>query len=490
MAKKRKATTNNNGNSPPYPDPNAETDQPKKKKTAFSVWVVAASIPGIMVAFLVGLGFPDLDEQNYNSFPSPTSKLTTVNKAPRKMLEKGGPPGSWTYGYYADEVSSSSEDGASRAWLYPNGGDGNPKYVSFNSDDDFYSLGRVYNDHGQIVSSRHHFQDGASLYSGPTEPGQHFQWPSIKVGLKRVVPGLSGDDGKPVEIETLTDPNDDDGFSPRIFYVHNFLSTKEADELIRISMAEDNPYKMAQSTAGSHKSWDKEGGRDAVSSTRTSMNAFDISSSTALAIKKRGFRLLRLGEYQESLADGIQILRYELGQAYIAHDDFFPVRQSADHNWNPERGGSNRMATIFLYLSDVDVGGQTVFPKLKRLTNNTSADLVERLSQIDANRGDAKLQDLASKARITRGSWEDQLIRQCQTKFAVPPRKGDAILFYSQKPNGKLDHASLHGACPILSGTKWGANLWVWNACRYSLCKVDPHHPAAELPPNMKAPFH
>ena len=63
-----------------------------------------------------------------------------------------------------------------------------------------------------------------------------------------------------------------------------------------------------------------------------------------------------MGAYKENLADGIQILRYELGQAYVAHHDYFPAQQSEDHSWNPYKGGSNRFATVFLYLSDVEVG--------------------------------------------------------------------------------------------------------------------------------------
>ena len=88
--------------------------------------------------------------------------------------------------------------------------------------------------------------------------------------------------------------------------------------------------------------------------------------------------------------------------------------------------------------------------------------------------------------------------------------RGDAILFYSQRPDGELDVNSLHGACPVLKGElhkimscdaffiirfalwkgmKWGANLWVWNACRYSQCDKDPLNPAAELPGELKASF-
>ena len=62
-----------------------------------------------------------------------------------------------------------------------------------------------------------------------------------------------------------------------------------------------------------------------------------------------------------------------------------------------------------------------------------------------------------------------KLTRDCYSKFAVTPRKGDAILFYSQKFGGELDVMSLHGGCPVLEGTKWAANLWVWNGRRYGV---------------------
>ena len=186
--------------------------------------------------------------------------------------------------------------------------------------------------------------------------------------------------------------------------------------------------------------------------TRTSENAFDMQTRNAANIKRRAFRLLRLGGYKEEMADGIQILRYELGQAYVAHHDFFPPQQSTDHNWDPYRGGSNRLATIFLYLSDVEYGGQTVFPQIDKLTSEKSAELVERLGESPSKE---MLKQFVADAGLAENSWEDRLIEKCYEKFAVPPRRGDAILFYSQRPNGKLDSNSLHGACPVLKGTKW-----------------------------------
>lgn len=92
-----------------------------------------------------------------------------------------------------------------------------------------------------------------SLYFGPTRPGTHFQWPAVTVGHKRLVPGVVGGTGTQIELETLTEPTSEKNSAPRVFYVHNFLSAEETDELIRFSTADENPYKMRPSTGGTHK---------------------------------------------------------------------------------------------------------------------------------------------------------------------------------------------------------------------------------------------
>ena len=45
----------------------------------------------------------------------------------------------------------------------------------------------------------------------------------------------------------------------------------------------------------------------------------------------------------------------------------------------------------------------------------------------------------------------------------VKPRQGDAILFHSAHVNGTFDRHSLHGACPVVSGTKWSMAKWLRN---------------------------
>jgi hypothetical protein len=70
-------------------------------------------------------------------------------------------------------------------------------------------------------------------------------------------------------------------------------------------------------------------------------------------------------------------------------------------------------------------------------------------------------------ALFEKGSWEEALTAMCRTRFSTKPKRGKAVLFYSQLPNGEEDKMAVHGACPVMrDSVKWAANLWVWNAPR------------------------
>jgi len=98
----------------------------------------------------------------------------------------------------------------------------------------------------------------------------------------------------------------------------------------------------------------------------------------------------------------MQIIRYNVGEETAAHYDYFnPLTPNGAMKIGIY---GQRIATCLMYLSDVEEGGCTSFPELK---------------------------------------------------IKVPPKKGDAVVFYSCKPNGEVDPLSSHQGDLVVKGNKW-----------------------------------
>uniref|UniRef100_A0A8D8VM01 procollagen-proline 4-dioxygenase n=1 Tax=Cacopsylla melanoneura TaxID=428564 RepID=A0A8D8VM01_9HEMI len=89
---------------------------------------------------------------------------------------------------------------------------------------------------------------------------------------------------------------------------------------------------------------------------------------------------------------------YGVGGYYLYHLDSSELSDKA------------RSATMLFYLSDVQLGGATVFPFFN---------------------------------------------------LTVPPRKGSAIFWYNLHTSGNTDFRMAHASCPVLLGYKWIATYWV-----------------------------
>jgi prolyl 4-hydroxylase len=116
--------------------------------------------------------------------------------------------------------------------------------------------------------------------------------------------------------------------------------------------------------------------------------------------------------------EDVQVLRYGVDQKYGAHFDSLS-------------NDSPRVATVLLYLSDVEEGGETAFPNDSQWVDPSLAEALGKVS--DCAKG-----HVAAKAR-----------------------RGDALLFYSLNPDGTHDHAAMHTGCPVLKGVKWTATIWI-----------------------------
>ena len=221
----------------------------------------------------------------------------------------------------------------------------------------------------------------------------------------------------------------------RIFMFHNFLTEDECDHLI--ALATDH---LARSGVVS----DKEG-HSSVSDVRTSNGMFleRNQDETVSEIERRIARwtLLPVGN-----GEGIQILRYDKSQKYDGHYDYFFDKAGIQN-------GGNRYATVLMYLSDVEEGGETVFPN------------------IPAPDGDNG----------------PQFSECARYHLAAKPKKGNAVLFHSIKPTGELEPRSLHTACPVIKGVKWSAPKWI-HVSHYARGGEKPisvpQHPQKVLGPN------
>lgn len=196
--------------------------------------------------------------------------------------------------------------------------------------------------------------------------------------------------------------------------------------------------------------------------------------------------------------EAVQVVRYNESEQYQAHYD---SRAGHVHL---------RAATFMTYLSDVDAGGATYFPRSKGLAPGSNAGSIACLQSPPVDPAAA-----ASFARFTAGGAATSdaaglnmniaiggggaiaaragghassglrnllLPGAGSSSSAVPmsrkpedcvvtinkdeglrvfPKKGRAVMFWSRLPDGTEDVASIHAGEEVLSGTKWIATRWL-----------------------------
>jgi prolyl 4-hydroxylase len=284
---------------------------------------------------------------------------------------------------------------------------------------------KLYNARGRRLRSLRDVSEGGRTYVVPQ--GVFFVWPLVKVG-DVVEPEAvhSPVEGKPIRLRQLS-------MSPRVFTVENFMSAEEMTAIL------DHNRDLVKPSEVGFAGW-----RD---STRTSWTAWDFHSWAARKVQRRSFDLLGI-DYDSELADATQVLRYNLSEWYKPHTDWFDEKAYDGHD-PVVNNGTNRFATVFLYLTDVEDGGHTVFP----LSSTHEGYNGEQLVHPGTNKTPGYIAQRDAE-------W---VCNTSSTALRSMPKAGNAVLFYSQGPDGALDTYSLHGGCPVVKGLKWSANVWIWN---------------------------
>lgn len=176
----------------------------------------------------------------------------------------------------------------------------------------------------------------------------------------------------------------------------NVLSAEECDRLIALSKP-----KLKTSTTIDNKT-----GEAKAHEHRSSRGTFFALRENDF-IRELDERLAGIMNLPVENSEGLQILNYQVGGEYRPHFDYFPPEHPGS-SLHIEKGGQ-RVATLILYLNDVEEGGETILPEVN---------------------------------------------------LKIAPIKGSA-LYFSYFHQGKVDPMTLHGGCPVMAGEKWIATKWI-----------------------------
>ena len=184
---------------------------------------------------------------------------------------------------------------------------------------------------------------------------------------------------------------------PMIAVLGGVLSHEECDQLIDLARGRLRPSTITDPATG----------LETVAEHRNSEGMFfRLTESPFIASIDR--RLSALMGAPIEHGEGLQVLRYGPGTQSTPHFDF--LLASNPRNRESIARSGQRVATLVVYLNDLGLGGETVFPEIG---------------------------------------------------LTVVPHKGHAVYFEYCDRLGRVDARSVHAGAPVLAGEKWAVTKWM-----------------------------
>lgn len=152
---------------------------------------------------------------------------------------------------------------------------------------------------------------------------------------------------------------------------------------------------------------DRRGGPREYADARRTSKSCDLVNTLDPVVRIVDRKIANTIGFDLSHSDAIQAQKYDPGEEFQPHWDYFEPGTAGYENFCAENG--QRSWTFMIYLSDVEKGGGTVFPSLHR---------------------------------------------------TIKPRLGMAVIWNNLTPDGAVNPSSLHGGAPVKAGVKYIITKW------------------------------
>jgi len=185
---------------------------------------------------------------------------------------------------------------------------------------------------------------------------------------------------------------------PFVYYIDNFLTNTECEYIIAKAKPGLDAAKVSSSSEGGVRS-----------QSRTNSLCW-IWPNGDRGLEMIEDKICDLVACRPECTEAFQVIHYVNGQEYKPHWDAYDV--DTKHGIENCKRGGNRIITTLLYLSDVEKGGSTSFPKLG---------------------------------------------------IEVAAKKRRVCVFHNCRPGKQevRDERTMHAGTPVLKGVKWAVNKWI-----------------------------